>query len=319
MKLHVTNGDSVAGSLGESGIEGTVLPWRDVLHEGPVSEDPSDDELRVVRARFIADQGWGEYDEVLADFEQRDYALDKCRDYDEVVLWFEHDLYDQLQLIQILDRLTQIGPASTSVTLICVDRFPGVERFTGLGQLSPKELASLFPSRVFVTEATYETASAAWHAFRATDPTLIRTTLELYDESQLPFLLSAILRLLEEYPGRIDGLSRTERTALEELADGPRPFELLFERVNACENAPFLGDTTFRTVLDRIHHVPSPLIDVSKEEITITETGRSVLAGKADMVALNGVDRWLGGVHLVGRDVAWRWDTDRRAIAKTSS
>lgn len=319
MKHHVTNGDSVAGSLSESGIEGTILAWRDVLHEGPVPENLTDEELRVVRAHFLADQGWGEYDEVLRDFEQRDHDLGECRDYDEVVLWFEHDLYDQLQLIQILDRLAQIGPASTGVSLICVDRFPGVERFTGLGQLSPKELASLFPARVFVTEATYETASAAWHAFRAADPTVIRTILDLYGDSQLPFLFSAILRLMEEYPGQFDGLSRTERTTLEELADGPRPFETLFERVNACETAPFLGDTTFRTVLDRIHHVSSPLIDVSKDEITITETGRNVLAGKADMVALNGIDRWLGGVHLVGNTVDWRWDRKRRALVKTSS
>ena len=318
MKLHVTNGDSVAGALMESTIEGTVLPWRDVLHEGPVSENLTDEELQVVRARFIADQGWAEYDEALRDIQQCDHALSKCRDYDEVVLWFEHDLYDQLQLIQILDRLAQIGPGSTGVSLICVDRFPGVERFIGLGQLSPKELVSLFPSRVFVTEATYETASAAWQAFRATDPTVLRTILDLYDDSQLPFLFSAIVRLMEEYPGRIDGLSRTERTALEELADGPRPFELLFERVNACETAPFLGDTTFRSVLDRIHHVTSPLIDVSKDEITITETGRNVLAGKADMVVLNGVDRWLGGVHLTGRAVGRRWDLKRRELVNTS-
>jgi len=33
-----------------------------------------------------------------------------------------------------------------------------------------------------------------------------------------------------------------------------------------------------------------------------------VLAGKADHITLNGIDRWIGGVHLFGNQVPWRWD-----------
>jgi len=39
-----------------------------------------------------------------------------------------------------------------------------------------------------------------------------------------------------------------------------------------------------------------------------------VLAGKADHVALNGVDRWIGGVHLDGPDSRWRWDEGTEGI-----
>jgi hypothetical protein len=93
----VTNGDSVAALL-----DGEVLPWRDVLHEGPVPPGLRLAGLRAVRARFVADCGWASFDDVLRDFESRDRALE---DAEEVVLWFERDLYDQLQLIQVLDRL----------------------------------------------------------------------------------------------------------------------------------------------------------------------------------------------------------------------
>ena len=37
--------------------------------------------------------------------------------------------------------------------------------------------------------------------------------------------------------------------------------------------------------------------------VALTDAGRGVLDGAADHVALNGIDRWIGGVHLVGRDV----------------
>jgi hypothetical protein len=42
--------------------------------------------------------------------------------------------------------------------------------------------------------------------------------------------------------------------------------------------------------------------------LQLTEAGRAVLAGQEDHVALNGVDRWVGGVHLTGRAVRWRWN-----------
>ena len=100
--LHVTNGDSTVLGLREAGIEGDVLAWRDILHEGPVPADLSEDGLDEVRARFLAGLGAGSYEEVRASFAEREVALAAALEGDEIVLWFEHDLYDQLQLIQIL-------------------------------------------------------------------------------------------------------------------------------------------------------------------------------------------------------------------------
>ena len=44
------------------------------------------------------------------------------------------------------------------------------------------------------------------------------------------------------------------------------------------------------------------------------DTGARVLAGGVDQVALNGIDRWIGGVHLYGRQVPWRWDDGTETI-----
>jgi hypothetical protein len=45
-----------------------------------------------------------------------------------------------------------------------------------------------------------------------------------------------------------------------------------------------------------------------------TDTGARVLAGHADQIALNGIDRWIGGVHLHGHHVPWRWDGGTETI-----
>ena len=157
--LHITNGESV--SLAEAGMSGDIVFWNDVLHEGPVPPLPLD-ELSQLRAGFVA-QAWAEPEEdVRRSFDRRDTALKKFRDHDEVVLWFEHDLYDQLQLIQILDYLGSHPRGGTRVSLI--------QSGTYLGPMDPQHLAALFPSRREVRADQFATAQRAWAAFRAPAP-----------------------------------------------------------------------------------------------------------------------------------------------------
>src|SRR3954452_14748811 len=101
-RLHVTNGDSTGSTLAETGIGGEVLSWMDVLHEGPVPlVDPA--RQRELRAAFLGTFDFGDEAAILAQLEERDRLfLRALADGTPVVLWFEHDLYDQLQLIQIL-------------------------------------------------------------------------------------------------------------------------------------------------------------------------------------------------------------------------
>ena len=133
--LHITNGDSASNTIEKCGVQGQVLPWRDVLHDGPVPGHVSRERLSDERARFLADPLFGGYQRVRADFAERDELLNRAGEFDEVVLWFEHDLYDQLQILQILDWLADLDLGSTRLSMICIDAFPGIEPFYGIGQL----------------------------------------------------------------------------------------------------------------------------------------------------------------------------------------
>ena len=83
------------------------------------------------------------------------------------MLWFEHDLFDQLLLIRTLDLL---DGRSAKVSLICIGAFPGFERFVGLGQLNADQLASLAPARVLVTQRHYAIARDVWKEPRRATP-----------------------------------------------------------------------------------------------------------------------------------------------------
>ena len=53
--------------------------------------------------------------------------------------------------------------------------------------------------------------------------------------------------------------------------------------------------------------------------LRLTAAGARVLRGEADHVALNGVDRWVGGVHLHGPEARWRWDEGTESVVRATA
>jgi DNA-binding transcriptional MerR regulator len=143
--LHITNGESAGNTLRQTALGGAVLSWQDTLHEGPVPALPREELLRA-RARFLADCGWGPQRALLSSLERRDrQLLEALRADVPVVLWFEHDLYDQLQLLDVL-ALARTEEAAAP-ELIVIGSFPGKPSFAGIGELTASELETLWPSR----------------------------------------------------------------------------------------------------------------------------------------------------------------------------
>jgi hypothetical protein len=169
--------------------------------------------------------------------------------------------------------------------------------FYGLGQLTPAQLASLWGRRAPITAAHTTVADRAWKAFCSPDPLALRQ-LAATDLPALPFLRAALQRYLEEFPDQPDGLGRTERQILQAVAAGQQRFADIFRATQAMEAAPFMGDTTLQARIDALTQARHPLL--TPEPITLTSDGERVLKGEADARALNGIDRWLGGVHLRG-------------------
>jgi hypothetical protein len=310
--LHVTNGDCAAGGLRQAGLPGTVVISADVLHDGPAPAVGEDDWNRI-RADYLASRGNGAADRIRSELVQWDANVDAGAGEDEVVLWFEHDLFDQLLLIRLLDRIAD-WPRRPRVTMISTDRY--------LGPLAPAELAAMFPSRREVSDDQLKLARTAWGAFRSSDPSDLEAVLSL-DTTLLPFLAAALGRHLEEFPSPKEGLSRTERDILSILMRGPRSPRELFPAQQVFEDRVFMGDSSFAWILHGLAASTPALISMKGEASTdslsagvasITPFGRRVIGGETDRVAASGIDRWLGGVHLSGHGPLWRWDATSRRL-----
>lgn len=327
--LHVTNGESAGNTLRQTSLGGAVLPWQDVLHEGPVPGG-SRQGLLQTRAAFLSACGWGSARAVLSSLERRDgQLLQALRDRDQVVLWFEHDLYDQLQLI---DVLALASAEDGSLELIVIGSFPGKPLFRGLGELTADQLETLWPSRVTATQDTIAAAASAWDALRRPEPSALAGYAR-QDIPQLPFIGPALRRLLEELPAPQDGLSGTERRALQAIAAGATTPARAFRAAQDLEDAPFLGDAWFYRTLSALGGGEPRLIETQAGEplppapplsdahayaalsLTLTPAGDQVLSQKADRVKLLGLDRWVGGTHIT-TTTAWRWDPAVQLLAE---
>ena len=307
--LYITNGDCALEVMKEAGIVGDILPWRDVLHDGPVPESLSLESLSEIRAQFIIDRGWGESEKIKQDFVERDKQLNSYNNYKKVVLWFEHDLYDQLQIIQLLDWFSKNSGDEIKLSMICTDNY--------LGMVTPEEMQNLIQFELPVSKAQLTLSSKAWTAFCANTPIKWASLLD-EDTSALPFLESAILRQLEEYPDCTTGLSRTAFHALNIFSQGETRCGEVFGEYNKTEERRFLGDLSFWNIIGELARANPPLLILDdgsslqepvkqKDDLIITQVGKDVLAGKLSFFDCFDIDRWIGGTHLSKENV-WCWD-----------
>jgi hypothetical protein len=104
------------------------------------------------------------------------------------------------------------------------------------------------------------------------------------------------------------GLARTERQILQTALAGQHTFATLFPAEQRMEERIFMGDSTLQRWIRGLTDCRHPLLSVHDGVYRVTNLGREALMGSVDHVRLNGINRWLGGVHLLGEETLWRWD-----------
>lgn len=312
-ELIITNGDEAADLLAASGRTASILPWRDILHEGPLAAKGLE-ALSDLRAQFLSQRFGFDFAEIRAEFGARDAVLRQHEHFERIEIWLEHDLYDQLQLAQLVDFFAAEG-RSEGVFLVQADHFLGQERAETIGRFADRA-RELNPQML-------SAGRAAWAELCADTPRPAFRRL-FTAPGPFPFLVPAIRRFLEELPAPRTGLGRSESVLLKAIAEYEVTPKSLFPMVLAGEPAAFMGDWSFFRLLEDLAFVEEPLLAGLGERfqpfgeddrrlayldspLILTPFGRAVLAGMEDHVATNGIDRWWAGTRLYGYDV-WRFD-----------
>jgi len=315
--LHIRCGSDLRSSLENARFAGAFLEYSDPLCQGPVVQDEGWLERRAEFLVHAFGPSTGrDATHIADDLHRAENALQSAAErYQRVVLWFEHDTYDQLVLARCLAQFAETPPRR--LELISVDRFPGATRFIGLGQLPPEALRLLWEERQPVTQRQASAGGLVWEMLRSPDPTRLARAVR-GGIPELPHLARALRRHCQELPWSDDGLSLTERLVLQVLAERPRTVGQTFaELMLSREPLPWLGDLMFLFIVESMKRAAEPVFTGAfdgddrrwvREQLTITALGRAVLAGEVDWLSLFPPERWLGGVHIGSGRPCWRWD-----------
>lgn len=295
--LHIHNGESVLTVARRANLPGEHTAFRDTLVVGPI---PPSDWIET-RARFLSESYGEKLLRVRNELLQQQRVIDAAAGHDEVVLWFEHDLFCLVNFLYLLAKLA----AHRRLTAVWSEQ--------PIGGRDEGELELLFESRRAVTPHMLAAAQRGWTAYAAPDP--LSLNLLLAEESDLPFLRSGLALHAARFPSTRNGLGSIESRSLEIVANGANDFAKIFDLFNTDEPRYGLGDAQLYRILWSLANVATPMLAMTKREsdtatkalFALTPAGERVLANEADYLDLNGTDFWLGGAHLTNGKV-WRWD-----------
>lgn len=309
--LHVRCGHDIQPTLEQAGFNGEFLPYIEPLCIGPLSLDEK--MLSAIRAEYVSDRLLSEMKEVGKSLEQikseAKQATSKLldNDYQRIVLWVEHDNYDQLMLIRSLYLLSYQN--ITKVEIIEVSTFPGRERFIGLGQLPPEALRTLWDSRKDVSAEHIRVATELWQAFCSGTPLKLVDNYLKVDQALFPNIRDVIFRHLQELPHIDSKHGLVERLTIDILKNKEEGLEFneLFKRYMKLEPLVYLGDLMFWALIKPLTEGPEPIFQAQKSESRDWYNNHISLSSPAYNRRSEIADKWVGGIHLTPNNF-WSWD-----------
>ena len=251
--LHILNGDSTAHSFYETGLDGDVLVWREVLSQGPLVEDISSAAFWNARSEWIC----GGFNETPDNYAENVIKpLEKLSEpYEEINLWFEFDLHCQCNLLGVMMMIAKrVDLSEQAIYLICPDEFPEKPNFKGMGELNGEELEYLYDNiRVQLNEFDFTLAGEAWSLYMSGDDRGLEKWLnENTFWSNLSLLKPALIAHLARIRVNKSGLNHIEQKLLDIYNYGIKDKPSIYNAFWQTEKIYGMGDLEINIYLKRL-------------------------------------------------------------------
>ncbi len=163
--VHILNGDSTWHRLQKSGLKGDRIIWRELLCDGPLVKDVGSDKFWMKRYEFFENELKVEkleyYDKVIKEL----IVIEDLSKYKNVVLWFEYDLFCQVNLMALCTYLLKYYRKDISYYLICVGREKSKDGWQTLADFSPEEYQELYENKVKLSRNDLLFAKECWNVY----------------------------------------------------------------------------------------------------------------------------------------------------------
>jgi hypothetical protein len=259
--LHILNGDATLNSFEQTGLDGDIMVWREVLSQGPVEENISSGSFWKKRSEWISkafDDSPDAYEEKVINH------LSKLNDpYQEINLWFEYDLHCQINMLGVIMMLKkQTNLSGPAIFLISPGSYPGMDNFRGMGELNGEQLEYLYDNiRLQLGEPDFYVAAEAWKYYTANNIEALNHWLHENNYwSNLHFLKNALLAHVKRSTINNNGLNHLEQTLLDIYTNGIHDKIEIYNAFWQTESIYGMGDMEIDIYLNRLKE--KGLIDI---------------------------------------------------------
>ena len=302
--LHITNGDSFTSRLKSLNLKGDIITWREMLCEGKTLTNVGSETFWKTRFEFLhknykVSKSWF-IEKTLKEYR----SLCNHKQQDEIVLWFEYDLFCQINMLAVLSWL-KTHRKYAQISLVCSGNEDATDKMYTLGELTEAQLLSLYDNKTVLNQDDIEYADYVWQLYCSDNPIRLEN-LSDYSTYQYDYLASAIHTHLHRFPSIRNGLNEMENNILEQaVAKKPTNKKMFLEVLLQNQGLLGFGDSQYERAIGRL----KPLF-TGFNPVRLSQKGKQILAGKTSYYScIQDNDVYLGGA--LKYNFLYNTDTDR--------
>lgn len=328
--IHIVPGFSAASTLRQALSLGKedVLVFEDSLDGGPICDFQSLGEWNAMRREYwsaVCEPDGERFPEGLqhAHDSQSDCIAALSR-ADEIIVWAGADVREQLYLLWVFRLFECYRLDAARLRLI---QTHGTEHFlmSGICIYNPGQLKEWYEGEHRVLDAQDSAElKRVWQAVTSATPEAL---MQCYASGspRLPRLAESLPHFIKRYPDRKNGLNLHQYCLLFYADRGPPAARVIGYTMGYMDEhgIDFAGDMLLFDLMKKLGDdaLPQPALTLTGNirelrgtEVRLNDMGRQYLAGKANFIELNGLDYWVGAVHLTPENL-WYYDNGKLIAA----
>jgi len=288
--LHITNGDSFTNRLKSLNLKGDIITWREMLCEGKTLTNVGSESFWKTRFEFL-NKNYRVSKSAFIEKTLKEYrSLCNHKQQDEIVLWFEYDLFCQINMIAVISWL-KAHRKYANISLVCSGKEDDTDTLYALNDLNDEKLRELYANKVELGQDDIEYADYVWQLYCSDNPIRLEN-LSGFSNYKFDYLSQAITTHLHRFPTIKNGLNEMENNILRQAFEKKPENKSKFLRT-LLQNQGFLGfgDSQYKRAITRL----KPLF-TGFEPVRLSKKGKQILEGQTSYYAcIQDNDVHLGG------------------------
>jgi hypothetical protein len=303
-QLHITNGDSFTQKLETLQLKGDIITWREMLCEGKTETNVGSESFWKTRFDFLhknykVSKSWF-VEKTLKEYR----SLCNHKQQDQIILWFEYDLFCQINMLAVLSWLKTYR-RDAEISLVCSGNEDETDKLYGLNELSNEQLLDLYKNRKVLSRSDIEYADYVWQLYCSDNPIRLENLAD-FNHYQFEYLGDAVKAHLKRFPSIKNGLNAIENRVLQVAVEQkPRSKKAFLGSVLQNQGLYGFGDSQYDRVITSLR----PLF-TSFNPVRLSKKGKEVLDQKTSYYSfIKDNEAYLGGA--LKYNFLYNTDSDR--------